>query len=88
MELDAWQIRVENKLDDLSEKTGGAIEGIGILVSHVIGNGVPGLVQRQAVVEAKIAKAEGTIEFIKWSLPVVMALGPVVGVLVTKLVSP
>ncbi len=73
-------------LESIDSKLDRVVEDVGVLKSHVTGNGVPGLVGRMAKAENDIAQVKGAIHLMKWGVPVLMGLGPVVGALATIIV--
>ena len=67
-----------------------------VLTSHVIGNGSPGLIRRVADHMAEddtklaqinnvLAEFRALVETAKWGIPVLVAMGPVIGFIAIKL---
>lgn len=71
---------LEDRLITHEEKLDGVAEGVAILLSHVVGNGHPGLIRRVSALEGSTNKAKGAIML-------AMALGPLLGVALARLTN-
>ena len=67
-----------------------------VLTSHVIGNGAPGLIRRVADhiaeddkklegISKTLTEFQALVEMAKWGIPVLVAIGPVIGFIAIKL---
>ena len=58
---------------------------VGILMSHVVGNGTPGLVKRVSKLEEEHGEVQGAIGLAKWGIPVAMSFTGIVAGIIVKL---
>ena len=86
-ESNRWLLTDSDAIQELHDLVLQTYLDVGVLKSYVIGNGTPGLVKRVAEHDEQLAAYGGLVEFAKWGIPVLIALGPVLGVVVAKLWS-
>lgn len=86
-ESNRWLLTDSDAIQELHDLLVQVHTDVGVLKSHVIGNGTPGLVKRVQEHDKKLSEYGSLVAFAKWAIPVIITLGPVLGVVVAKLWS-